>query len=127
MALLIATSFKQKRMNTGISQKEKSINWNADDRLVELPVKYVQPAAVRIKVNKSMMRLSWKDIEDSIEQLIRKIKASGFLPDYMDYNICPFGNLVVKQKEKNINYETLINHFYPFRIGNCRNSHKTLG
>lgn len=70
-------------MNTGIRQKEKTFNWNANDRLAELPVNCVQPAAVKVKVNKSMMRLSWKDIEDSIEQLIRKIKASGSLPDYI--------------------------------------------
>ncbi len=70
-------------MNTSISQQEKTFNWNFNGGLLELPVKYSHPAAVKIKIIKPMTNLSWKGIEDSLEQLACKIKASGFLPDYI--------------------------------------------
>ncbi len=31
-------------MDTSLSQQEKMFNWNSDDRLLELPVKYFHPA-----------------------------------------------------------------------------------
>lgn len=70
-------------MNTSISEQNKSFNWNSNDQLLELPVKYFHPAAVKLKINKPMTNLSWKDIEDSIERLACKVKASDFLPDYI--------------------------------------------
>ncbi len=50
-------------MNTSIRQQEKTFHWNSDDRLLELPVKYFHPAAVKIKINEPMMKLSCIDLK----------------------------------------------------------------
>jgi tRNA-dependent cyclodipeptide synthase len=70
-------------MNTSISQQKRQFNWSSNNRLLELPIKYFHPTILKVKINKPMTKLSWKDIEDSIKQLAYKIKESGFLPDYI--------------------------------------------
>ncbi len=63
-------------MNSNISRQKKLFNWNSNDRLLKLSFKYFHPAVVKVKINKPMTKLSWKDIEDSMEQIAYNIEWS---------------------------------------------------
>jgi hypothetical protein len=67
-------------MNANISQQIKTLDWNSGDRLLEQPVKYFNPAILKVKINKPMTKLSWKDIEDSIEHLLTRLRRVVFYP-----------------------------------------------
>lgn len=64
-------------MNTSIIQQEKTFHWNSDARLLELPVEYLQPAIVKVKINKPMTNLSWIDF-NTATIVFDKNKTNGY-------------------------------------------------
>ena len=58
-------------MNTHLIQQEKTRNWNSDVRLLERPVICFQHSLVKVKMNKSMFKLSLNDLKTTTFNLYK--------------------------------------------------------